>query len=511
MTFLGDLRDGVNRLAQFAELDCDTTGLMMRAAELSDDSVTLALAAVADLSREVQKLEVVLAGVAARRSSRAAGHGGLAQKRGHRTTVQLIQEITGVSRGEAIRVVKVGEALAEGADAHGAHISLGGAEERECDAVTVAAPVVVPWHEPLGAALLAGTITRAHVDAIRRGMGEPPIIDGSPDGDVVEVWRIAAIQLIDEAPTCTVEDLAASARSVRDAIDPVGAEERWAAHYEARSFRMRIDADGRRHGHIVFDDLAGAFWQSVLDAALRPRRGGPRFMTDQERAQARELADDPRSNEQLAYDLVTDLFRAGSTAEAKDVFGTRQAGVRIVTIRDTAEDGSTKRARRDLFGRLLAVAHTEDGSATFPGSVLDRSLCETGTISVTVDSCGNPLDLGRERRLFSAAQRLALAVRDGGCMWPGCDRPPSYTEAHHIDHWHADDGRTDIDRGILLCCYHHLHLHVQGWRITRDGRGTFLLHPPPGEATEPIELRSQAPLRWMFDPPPRTGWRHVAA
>ncbi len=499
MTFLGDLRDGVDRLAQFAELDCETAALVNGAGSLSDDSVREAFAAVAGLSRQVQKLEVVLAGVISRRSTRAAGHGGLAQTGGFRTPVQMVQEITGIPRGEAIRVVKVGEALAEGTDAATP------GPTRADDAL----PVAEPWHRPLGAALMAGTITRAQVDAIRRGLGEPPAIEGHDEDDVVEVWRIAALQLIDEAPGCTVEDLAAAARAVRDAIDPAGAEARWAQHYEARSFRMRVDPDGRTHGHIVFDDLGAAWWKSVLDAALRPRRGGPRFVAEGEAEAAKSLADDPRTNDQLAYDLITDLLRAGATAEAKDVFGTRQAGVRMVTIRDRDDAGTT--LRRDVFGRLLTVAHSEDGAVTLPGSVLDRTLCETAVIDVTLDSCGNPLDVGRERRLFTAPQRIALAARDGGCMWPGCDRPPQYCEAHHIDHWDADDGHTDIDRGILLCAYHHVHLHFAGYKITRDGLGRFILHPPPGESTAPpVELRSKSPLRWLFDPPPRVGWRTAA-
>ncbi|WP_454115606.1 hypothetical protein [Microbacterium lacticum] len=237
MTFLGDLRDGIDRLAQFAELDCEVAALMSGAGALSDDSVREAFDAVAGLSRQVQKLEVVLAGVIARRSTRAAGHAGLAQTGGFRTPVQMVQEITGVPRGEAIRVVKVGEALAEGTDAG----TPGPADLVE------AATTVEPWHQPLGAALMSGAITRAQVDAIRRGLGEPPTIEGRDDGDVIEVWRIAAQQLIDEARGCTVEDLGASARAVRDAIDPVGAEARWVEHYAARSFRMR--ARRRRRAH----------------------------------------------------------------------------------------------------------------------------------------------------------------------------------------------------------------------------------------------------------------------
>lgn len=503
MTFLSELREGVDRLTVFAELDCDATGLVAGAGCLSDASVRDAFTEVVALSRDVKKLEVILAGVIAQRSSRAAGHDGLAQTGGYRTPVQMVQEIAGVSRGDATRVVKVGEALVEGA--------VGTADGDRADGGE-AASNAAPWHQPLGTALMSGAITHAQLDAIRRGLGEPPTIDGHTETDVVEVWRIAAVQLIGEASGCTVEDLAAAARAVRDAIDPVGAEERWRQHYEARSLRLRTDADGRHHGHIVFDDLTYAAWQAVLDSALRPRRGGPRFMTDDERAAADDLQHDSRTNEQLAYDLITDLVNAGAAAEAKDVFGVRQAGVRVVTIQDAGAEpsGGVLPGRRDLFGRLLQVAHTEDGGITIPGSVLERTVCAAGTVSVTLDTCGNPLDVGRENRLFTPPQRIALAARDGGCMWPGCDRPPSMTEAHHIDEWVADEGRTDIDRGILLCLFHHVHLHMTGMRITREGKGRFLLVAPPGEDASPVELRSKSPLRWMFDPPERRPWRTAA-
>ncbi|MBN9177903.1 MAG: DUF222 domain-containing protein [Microbacterium sp.] len=441
----------------------------------------------------------MLAGVVARRSARDRGHGGLAQVEGFRTPVQMVKEITGATRGEAIRAVKVGEALVAGVpdltqDAEAAPLS----PDEEV--------AVRPWHEPLGDALLAGRLSSAQVDAIRRGLGEPPAMD-RPADDVREVWRVAAMQLIDEATSCSVEDLIAAARSVRDAIDPAGAEERWRDHYAARSFRMRTDAEGRRHGHIVFDDATFAFWQTVMDAALRPRRGGPRFLTDEERAAASELRSDPRTNEQLAYDLITDLVHAGAKAEAKDVFGARCAGVRVVTIHDD-RDGA---APRDLFERLLQVAHSEDGALTVPGSIVERLVCDLGITPVTLDAGGNPLDIGRDARLFSSRQRIALATRDGGCIWPGCDRPPSMTEAHHIDEWVRDEGATDIDRGVLLCAFHHVHLHMTGRRITREGKGPFLLLPPPGDLTPPIELRTASPLRWMFDPPERRPWRRPSA
>ena len=196
-------------------------------------------------------------------------------------------------------------------------------------------------------------------------------------------------------------------------------------------------------------------------------------MTDDERAAASALVDDSRTNDQLAYDLFMDVLRAGALANAADVFGARQPGVRIVTV-----DGAT--GVRDAFGRMLATGHLEDGGDALPGAVVDRNRCTVGSRSITVDNFGNPLDVGREQRLYTSTQRIALAVRDGGCMFPECRVPASYCEAHHCDHWQEDHGRTDIDRGILLCRHHHMLLHNNGWKIAREGLEAFLLHPPGG-------------------------------
>ncbi len=55
-----------------------------------------------------------------------------------------------------------------------------------------------------------------------------------------------------------------------------------------------------------------------------------------------------------------------------------------------------------------------------------------------------PLDVGRQHRLATAAIRDALAQRDQGCAFPGCDRPPRYCQAHHIREW-LDWGETKVD------------------------------------------------------------------
>nr|WP_241246065.1 HNH endonuclease signature motif containing protein [Microbacterium sp. 4R-513] len=430
------------------------------------------------------------AGVAAQRSERELGHAGLAATRGHRTPAALVQAIAGGTKAEADRHVRLGTALLEGS-----------ADPLRPDE---ASPMGVRrvWHEALRSAHLAGGLTASQYDAIYRGLGEPPPDPCDGPGAMAEAWSLAAEQLMREADAMPAEELQRRARQVRDALDPAGAVERFARRYERRAFRMWTDADGARHASIAFDDEMAAWVQGAIDAALRPRRGGPRFVDPDAVADADELVRDLRTNDQLTYDLMMDVWRAGALAEASQVFGARQPGVRILVVEDLL-------GARDPLGRLLATGHAEDRGDALPGPVIDRSLCSIGSVRVTVDSFGNPLDVGREQRLYTPRQRTALAVRDGGCMFPGCTVPASYCEAHHCDHWWEHLGRTDIDRGILLCRFHHMLLHNRGWRIARDGLRPFVLHPPPGEGS-PVELRSKSPLKWAWDPPPppdRPSWR----
>ena len=76
------------------------------------------------------------------------------------------------------------------------------------------------------------------------------------------------------------------------------------------------------------------------------------------------------------------------------------------------------------------------------------------------------LDWGRQRRLFSRPQRLALAEHDGGCAM--CGLPPGMTKAHHIKWWHRDTGHTDLNNGVLLCTGCHHRVHDNGWDVRID-------------------------------------------
>jgi hypothetical protein len=88
-----------------------------------------------------------------------------------------------------------------------------------------------------------------------------------------------------------------------------------------------------------------------------------------------------------------------------------------------------------------------------------------------------PLEVGRSRRVVSAAQRAALVVRDRGCVFSGCDRPPAWCEAHHLVPW-LQGGPTDLPNLALVCRAHHRAVHEGGWRLGRDPDGRLTVTPP---------------------------------
>ena len=85
------------------------------------------------------------------------------------------------------------------------------------------------------------------------------------------------------------------------------------------------------------------------------------------------------------------------------------------------------------------------------------------------------LDVGREARLFSKAQRIALILRDKGCRAETCDRPPSWTEAHHQQAW-SQGGPTDLENAVLLCGHHHRLAHHPDYTHKRLPNGNIRYH-----------------------------------
>jgi hypothetical protein len=309
---------------------------------------------------------------------------------------------------------------------------------------------------PVAAAVDAG-LSLESVDAIRRGLGS--LSDAS-----------AVATVVDDATGRTPEQLFRAARQVRDELDGEGIARREKEQRDLRSVRTWWDAAGMHCGSWRLPSEEGMIVASAFDEVTSPRRGGPRFGDAL-------VFDESVSTEQAAADALVDMIRLAVDADPGQIFGRRRPAVRVMVSDATLHSRSGH-----------GVIEGTNASISFAG--VERHLCDTGAISIGFDDDGQCVNVGRTQRLFTERQRIGMAVRDGGCIADGCDRPPSWCEAHHINQWVRDDGKTDLADGVLLCRRHHLLLHNTGWQITCD-RGRYFMRPPA--SIDPT--RTRMPLR----------------
>ena len=127
---------------------------------------------------------------------------------------------------------------------------------------------------------------------------------------------------------------------------------------------------------------------------------------------------------------------------------------------------------RTLVGRSAIIGH----GSVHPKTV-GRLLCGSWISRVVMDSKGVVLDLGRRQRLFNAAQRRAIIIRDEVCAWGNCTVPAERCHIHHENYW-EHGGATDLDNGRPYCSRHHHCLHEGGWTVRRSPDGTrWATHP----------------------------------
>ena len=414
---------------------------------LDDDLLALGRV-VASLQNLASTHAALIAGEVARRSAPALGSSGLAQRTGHRTPEELVRVTTGSTRRDARTAVAVGS--------------------------LASSPDVEPWLAPVAAALTAGSLSVDAAAAIRTGLG-------TPTADITAaVLADAAAGLCEVAPSLDADRLQRLARDARDALDEDGIRDREAAAYARRSLKFWRTPDGGAQLHWVMDPETAAAVGDLFDRATSPRRGGPRFVNPTDATLADSITADTRTTEQIASDTFAHLLAAGADTDSTRLLGSGGPVVKILVAADTLSTGE---------------GHARIEGSPVPVSVetAERAACCGTTVPILFDSAGQILDLGREQRLYTRRQRLALAARDGGCMWLGCDRPACWTEAHHIEQWARDGGKTDIADGILLCKHHHLLLHNNHWEIIRNTGGYWLVPPPDIDPDQtPILLRSKS-------------------
>ncbi len=398
---------------------------------LADDAATL--------RREADLLLAQVAGEIERRSHPDDARAGLARRQGFRSAGELVARATGGSVAEANRLVTAGLLLSEG---------------EHSDAETGRGPSDAAAQEchvtPIGEfrANLAREVRESRVSVEVAALFASALA-GLPDADRTRDLFSRALAKAPGLPLHQVRKLVWQAQAF---ADPAAWEAREAVQHEQRHANLRDDADGMVTLTARLTPLAAAPVRAVLDAnvrwAMQQRRDNPES--------------DERTPGQMRADILVDLCKHALDCEEPT------SGVKTtVVVRITSAELQNGTGVGEVDGVRQPVSV----------GALRRVAADAQVVPVVLGGASEVLDLGRARRLFTPAQRLALVERDGGCAW--CNAPPSWCEAHHIRWWERDAGPTDLQNGVLLCTACHHRVHRDGWEITVREDGVRFV-PPRG-------------------------------
>jgi hypothetical protein len=318
--------------------------------------------------------------------------------------------------------------------------------------------------EPTRTAWAAGEISAEQAHLIGRAVAR---LGPGCDPDAVERGQH---HLIGHAQTLSMAQLHLVANRLVEVVDPDGADQALAAQLEAEEtrarhatvFRGRRGPDGIARFTGKIPNLHYDMLTKALDAITSPRRPDNQptaTATPASAEQPQRLGYGQRLG--LAF---CDLIEHLPTSQLPQ-HGVANATL-VVTIDET-------RLRTGLGTATL------DTGATISAGQARRLACNAAILPIVLGGDSAILDLGTSQRLFNRHQRLALATRDHGCIWPSCDRPPAWCEAHHTTPWNQA-GPTNLANGCLLCPYHHHLLHTnQGWTLHTAPDGITEVIPPP--------------------------------
>jgi hypothetical protein len=364
--------------------------------------------------------------------SRLAGSAeqmGLPKEDGATSTTAWLANLTGLTKGDASRLVAM-------------------------------ARVTTEHTEASRAAWAAGDISTEQARVIMEA------INALPDWCGDEERGDAEAHLLSLAGRFTLDDLKRLANRVLEVIDPDGADEvlgeklreqekkAWAA----TRFSARRRGNGLTRGVFDIPDADYDTLAAALEGIIAPRRWN--------RNAAREGMDlDEYKN------LSRDQKMGHAFVELIEHFPENalpQAGGLAATVAVTI-------GVNDLTGGHGAA--TNSSGTTVSAQKAQRMACNAHLVAVYLDSASRVIDHGMTRRIYDRHQRLVLALRDQGCIFPACDRPPSWCEAHHINYW-SEEGPTDLDNAALLCHFHHFLVHEGEWGAVMAPDGVPEIIPP---------------------------------
>jgi hypothetical protein len=293
-----------------------------------------------------------------------------------------------------------------------------------------------PLYPHVAAAQAAGSISVAHARVITDTIRTLPTAAHAVHADELEQ------ALLDVAHQAAADQVAKAGACALAAIDPDGTLANDEDHQRLRGLTLHPNPDGTADLRGRLTPACAAAVHAVLDPLAAPTPATT-ASDDVDTATA-----DPRSHPQRMHDALYDaaqrLLRSGTLPDSGGVPAT-------VVITITLDQ---------LESRVGVATTSHGGLISIPAAL--KMAADAHLIPVVLGHGGGILDYGRTCRYATPAQRRALAARDGGCSFPGCDTPPAWCEAHHIIHW-EHGGHTDLDNLTLLCGYHHREHQKIGW------------------------------------------------
>ncbi len=323
-----------------------------------------------------------------------------------------------LSRAEATRRVRAAGAVGE-------RVSMLGAP-------------LAPLRPALAAAQRDGQVSAEQVNVVERALAQIDRPGFHPDD------AEAAEQLLTGfAGTFGPADLGRLADQVVAHVDPDGTRPKEELARDRRHLNLRRNADGTYVGEFRLTGSLGAKLAAILSPLAKPR------VNSTTTPEGRRIEQpDERHHGQRMHDALEEV--CDRILHAGDLPASGGTPTSLIIIIDW--DALLKRAGYGV---------SSDGTL-IPVSEVLHAAAEAEIIPTVLDASGAVLSLGRSRRVANGTQTMALAARDGGCSFPGCDRPPEWCERHHILAW-IDGGMTDLDNLTLLCAYHHHNFAQRGW------------------------------------------------
>ena len=396
---------------------------------LSDELFTALLGLLGEVRRAVDAIGAEFAAELERRS--AVPETSLSRRLGERTPAVALARLTGIDPVEAQDWCAAGVAASPGSSLTGGSLP--------------------PRHEAVARALAEAVLSPRAVRTIVGALDAVAV--RATTEDVAEVERV----LLDFAPGLTSRELARLCRQVVDRFDPDGVEPREDALRARSGITVITGRDGLITWIVKMHPEAAGFLTAAVDARTAPRRL-PSFVD----AGDGDSAADDRPLPQRRLDALAAIARESLAHDSGRLAGTAVTMCVTMTLESL------------LSG--IGAAHIDGIDAPISAGTARRLAADAAIIPVVLGTDSEPLDVGTTSRLFTEAQRRALAIRDGGCIF-NCGAPPGWCEVAHLQPW-SHDGPTDLANGALMCAFHHRRFDNDGWALEWRGGVPWLIPPP---------------------------------